>query len=71
MGLQRQHSAVVKICQQCRLLVSAGVRCLCRAEELEVEHLKERLDRLSGWSFAVMMLAGRAAAVEKEEVDEL
>ena len=36
-----------------------------------MEHLRERLDRLSGVSFSVMMLAGRATTVEKEEVDEL
>ena len=68
--LQALRNTAVKICQQCRPLVPAGVMCLCRAEELEVEDLKERLNRLSGLFWSVLSVAGRAKAIEKEEVDE-
>ena len=63
-------NAAVKVCQQCRSLLSAGVLGLCRADALEVEHLKERLDRLSGLVWSVATVAGRAETVEKEEVNE-
>ena len=62
--------AAVKFCPPCRPLMIPWVLRLCRADELEVEHLKDRLDRLSGLFWSVLSVPGRAKTVEQAEIDE-